>query len=78
MAGRLSSEIGGGDRLEPLILAIRLIILMNLTIILMILMNLTMILMILMNLTIILMIILTVADKESRWKTLTIAPWHYT
>jgi hypothetical protein len=45
---------------------------------LMTLMNLTIILMILMNLTMILMIILTVVDKKSRLKTLTIVPLHYT
>ena len=42
--GRLGSDIGGGDRLESLILAIILIILMNLIMILMILMSLIMIL----------------------------------
>jgi hypothetical protein len=73
--GRLGSDGGGGDRLESLIFAIVLMILMNLIVILMILMNLTMILMILMNLTMILMIILIVRDKKSRWKTLTLAPW---
>jgi hypothetical protein len=54
--GRLGSDIEGGDRLESLILAM----------ILMILMNLMMILMILMSLMMILMIILTVRDKKSR------------
>jgi len=33
------------------------------------------VLMKLMNLRVILMIILTVRDKKSRWKTLTLAPW---
>jgi len=34
------------------------------------------VLMMLMNIAVILMIILTVRDKKSGWKTLTIAPWH--
>jgi hypothetical protein len=44
--GRLSSDIGGRDKLDSLIFAIVLIILMNLMMILMILMNLTIVLMI--------------------------------
>jgi hypothetical protein len=48
-AGRLISDCGGGDRLESLIFAIVLMILMNLTVILMTLMNLTMILMIILT-----------------------------
>ena len=43
--GRLSSDAGGGDRLESLIFAVVLMKLMNLIVILIILMNLTMILM---------------------------------
>jgi hypothetical protein len=73
--GKAISDQGGEDRLESLIFAIVLLILINLTVILMILMNLTIVLMILMNLTMILIIILTVRDKKSRWKTLTVAPW---
>jgi hypothetical protein len=64
--GRLISDRGGGDRLESLIFATVSMILMNIVVILMIPMNLTMIL----------MILLTVGDKKSRWKTLTVAPWH--
>jgi hypothetical protein len=66
--GKLISDRGGGDKLESLIFAIVLLILMNLTVILMILISLTIVLMIL-------MIILTVRDKKIKWKTLTVAPW---
>jgi hypothetical protein len=58
--GRLISDCGGRDKLESLIFAIVIMILMNLTVMLMILMNLTVTLMILMNLTVMLMILLTV------------------
>jgi hypothetical protein len=58
--GRLSSDGGGGDRLESLIFAIELLILINLIVILMI----------LISLTIILMIVLMVRENKSWWKTL--------
>ena len=74
--GRLISDCGGRNRLESLIFITISMILMNIAVILMILMNIVVILMIPMNLTMILMIILTVGDKKSRWKTLTVAPWH--
>jgi hypothetical protein len=62
--GKHISDRGGEDRLESLIFKIVLIVLMNLIVILMILINLIMIL----------MIILTIRDKKSKWKTLTLAP----
>jgi hypothetical protein len=64
--GRCISDCGGEDKLESLIF----------TIVLMMLMNIAVILMILMSIVVILMIILTVGDKKSGWKTLTVAPWH--
>jgi hypothetical protein len=74
--GRLISDRGGGDRLESLIFTTISMIVMNVAVILMILINIVVILIIPMNLTMILMIILTVGDKKSRWKTLTVVPWH--